>query len=556
MATWKVQSELGEKNIIAELLKLRGLTKKSQVREFLNPPLIKNLVKEFPKDFKDSLKKAQKIIQKTIKDGIPIIIHGDYDADGICATAILYNTLKKELKYDRTFYMIPNRFDHGYGLSIDSIDTALENAVETGDSQKNPKTPKKALFITVDSGITAVDEVKYIKKLGHDVIITDHHQKPKKPPEPDCLVWNDEMVGSTISWMLARTIGSKDSHSISLAALATVTDLQPVLGFNRTIVKAGLQVLNTNPPKGIKKLLEISGRGKYEVSTYDLGWIVGPRLNATGRMVEGSESLKLLIEEDELEVERIAMKLNQVNIQRQEKTFEMYDLAQDFDEENLPKIIFSRNEKYHEGIIGLVAARLVQKYFKPAVVISLSDGYGKGSVRSVPGIDIISILRKFDDIFEELGGHPMAAGFSIKEEKIPELEKRLLDYAKKHIDEELLKKVILIDLKIPIDKVSLDLFEKLERLKPFGIGNEEPVFLSENLGVASVNKVGAEKKHLSMKLFGNGNFYKAIWFYGSENEIKIDVGNKIDVVYNLKRNEYNGNTYVDLVVKDIKPGKT
>ena len=548
MPTWKVQSTLENEDIVSEILKIRGLTKKAEIATFLNPPPIKEWVTKLPTDFKDSLKKAKKLIEQAIKNETPIIIHGDYDADGICATAILYNTLKKELNYDKTFYMIPNRFDHGYGLSQNSIDTAIQQV----SNPKKAEKPKKILFITVDSGITATDEVEYIKQLGHDVIITDHHQKPKKLPKPDCLVWNDQMVGAAVSWLLARTIGSKDAQSISLAALATVTDLQPVLDFNRTVVKAGLQVLNKNPPLGLNKLLQVAGRTKYEITTYDLGWVVGPRLNATGRMIEASESLKLLIEDDKDAVEEIAENLNQVNTQRQEKTFEMYDLAQDVDKENLPKIIFSHNEKYHEGIIGLVAARLVQKHYRPAVVISLSDGYGKGSVRSVRGVDIISILREFDELFEELGGHPMAAGFSIKKENIGVLEKKMLAYADENIGDELLQKVLNIDLKIPVELVNLELLKTLETLKPFGIGNEEPVFLSEGLGVTAADKVGAEGKHLSLKLLNNGDFYKAIWFYGGEKDLDFGVGDKVDVVYNIKKNEYNGRVYVDLVVKDLR----
>jgi len=530
MKRWNVPSEYNPKqNFLSQLVKLRGV---ENFKESLDLPV----------ELKKSLKEAKTLVEKIIKAKKEIIIFGDYDADGISSTAILYKTLKSELGHDKTFYFIPNRFEHGYGLSKDAIDFLLE---------KRPAS-KGALFITVDTGVTANNEVAYLKKLGFKVIIIDHHQKPKKLPKANCIVWYDKVVAAMLAWLFCRALGSKDRQSISLVALATVTDLQPILGLNRTIVKKGLEVLNTNPITGIKELLKAAGRVEGEITTYDLGWIIGPRLNASGRLVDAQDSFLLLTEKDPEKVKEIAQKLNNLNSERQDKTLEMYEIAAVYKEGNLPKIIFSENENYHEGVIGLVAAKLVQKFYRPAVVISLTEEYGKGSVRSVKGVDIISFLRRFEDLFTSLGGHPMAAGFSIKRENISVLKERALAIVDEHIKDELLIPEINIDMKIPIELVNLNLVNTIEKLKPFGLGNEEPVFLAEDLGIAGIDKVGKENKHIKLKLYRDGKYYKAIYFDGIEGAKDLKFGDKVDVVFTVKKNEYNGSTYVDLVIKDLK----
>ncbi|HAI63232.1 MAG: Exonuclease RecJ [candidate division WWE3 bacterium GW2011_GWF2_41_45] len=542
---WNIRSEFTEgDDVIASIIKIRGISAEG---DFLNPPHLSEAFKLLPQELKDNLRKAVDLVELCIKEKRKILIHGDYDSDGICATSILYNALFKEKKYENTFHFIPNRFDHGYGLSEKSILSFFEKAGLSLNSAE------KILVITVDCGITANEEIKTLKDHGHSVIITDHHQKSEILPPADVIVWYDKIVGATLSLLLAKSLGSKDPHMIALAALATVTDLQPLLGFNRSLVKRGLEILNTDPPVGIKKLLQVAGKIATEITTYELGWIIGPRLNSSGRITDASSSLNLLIEEDENIAEKLAIELNTINVQRQDRTVEMYDLAAGIDENNLPKIILSSHADYHEGIIGLVAARLTQKYFRPAIVISLSDGYGKGSVRSVPGVDIISFLRNFGDMFESLGGHPMAAGFTIKKELIPELKEKAEKLADKSIPDELLVPSINVDIKIPIDMVSLELLNRLDTLKPFGLGNEEPVFMSEKVGITDVGRVGRDSQHLLFKFYESGKYHKGIFFNASDKEAaELKFGDKVDIVYTLKKNEYNGNTFVDLFIKDIK----
>ena len=352
--------------------------------------------------------------------------------------------------------------------------------------------------------------------------------------------------------MFSKFLGSKDKRNIELAALATVTDVAPLLGFNRTIVKAGLEQLNADPLPGIREIMRAAGRAGIEITVYDLGWVIGPRLNASGRLVDAKKSLSLFIEDDPEKITQSAQELNSLNEDRQGKTLDMYGLAEDFDKDHLPKIIFSESSEYHEGIIGLVAARLTQKYFRPSIVVSLADGMGKGSVRSVKGFDVTEFLRRFEDLFVSLGGHPMAAGFSIEQKNISELKKRIIEEADKSLSDELLIPEILIDLDIPAKIIEPNLLSEIDKMKPFGMGNEEPVFAAKNLGVSEISLMGKENQHARIKFYKDGKYLKGVLFDGAKEAEKYKYGDVIDAAFYLKKNEYNGSIYVDLIIKDMK----
>ena len=526
-----------------QLLENRGIIGEVETEKFLNPPKSLNLIQILDDDFKESLERSKKIILDAINEKLTIVVYGDYDADGVCATAILYKTISGKMRYENCSYFIPNRFEHGYGLSNKSINEAVAKAGSHN---------KKILFITVDSGITAVEETEYIKSLGHSIIITDHHQKPGILPNADNILWTDNLVGSGISYILSCYLGYCDDHLLSLAAIATVTDLQPVLGLNRSIVKDGLEVLNSDPPVSIKTLLQLSGKNITEVTTYDLGWIIGPRLNSSGRIVDAEDSLKLLLSDSEEEAQKYALKLNNVNSERQDKTIEMYGVAATYEKTNVPKLILSSSEEYHEGIIGLVAAKLVQKYYRPSIVVSLGEEYGKGSVRSIPGVDIISALRKHSHMFESLGGHPMAAGFTILRSKLEEVHSLLLAEMEEMITGDLLTPSIDIDLKISLNMVNPEFVREVSSLKPFGMGNPEPLFLSENVGISNMNIVGRDRQHLSFRLFDGSNYLKGIFFGGAGYADSLNIGDRINVVYSLKESEFNGSKYIELIIKDLR----
>jgi len=548
MPQWNVLAEYNDKEpILDQLLETKGLVTPQEREIFLKPPPFSYWFQRLPKTLLRSLKETKELMEKIMEEERAIVIHGDYDADGVCATAILYKTLKNELGYEHTYAFMPNRFDHGYGFSKKSIEAVI-------GTLPTEKIEKGAVFITVDCGITSVEEVKYLKEQGHTVIITDHHQKPEELPPADCVVWHDQVVGATVAYLLARVLGAKDKDLIAFCCLATITDLQPVLDFNRTLVRDGLEIINENSPLGIKSLLEVAGKVKLKVTAYDLGWMVGPRLNATGRVEDASFALDLLLEQDPNKAKEKAWELNRVNSKRQDKTIEMFELAEEIDEDTLPKIIISHHENYHEGIIGLVASRLVQKYNRPAVVISTAKDMSKGSVRSIKGVNIIEILRGMDDgLFLSLGGHPMAAGFSIQRDNIDNLKKKLELFAENNFNQEMLTKSIDIDMVIPAAIISERFVENLDVLRPFGMGNRQPVFGTYGLKVSGVNIVGREQQHLSVRFYNGSNFLLVIFFnFRDYIEGEISTGDQVDAVYTLKKNEFNGRVYVDLILKDIK----
>ncbi|KKU49171.1 MAG: Single-stranded-DNA-specific exonuclease RecJ [candidate division WWE3 bacterium GW2011_GWA2_46_9] len=523
-------------DVVAALLKNRNIAEPSA---FLSPPSVYSYIKNLDASLKEEFRRAREMVLAAVKEKKQIVIYGDYDADGVCASAIVYDTIRVVLNYDKCLVFIPNRFDHGYGLSVKGIDDVVKRVGA-----------ERGLLITVDTGITATAEVVYAKKLGFDVLIADHHQKPAQLPVADHIIWTDTLVGSGIAYVLCRLLGNSGSTALALAAIATVTDLQPLLGMNRGIVKEGLRALNDSPPLGVKTLLEVAGK-KGEVTSYDLGWVLGPRLNATGRIVNAYAALNLLIEKDAINAAEIATKLNELNKQRQDKTLEMYALANVSGEE-LPKVIFTASPDYHEGIIGLMASRLVGQYARPAVVISLADEYAKGSARSIAGVNIIEFLRNFTDLFVSLGGHAMAAGFTLKKANVAILQKAVLELAEKSLDSALLVHTLDIDVGLPFHLVGQPLLDAISTLQPFGLGNKEPLFLTKNVGVAQKSLMGQQSAHLALKLVAGETYGKAVFFNAGSVFDQINAGDKVDVVYSLRKNEFNGKIFVDMIVSDIR----
>lgn len=545
---WNIQKKYDSStNIIDCLLENRGIVNIAQKAEFLNPKPISTYLAQMPGDFKTSIKSAKELILSAVENKRPILIYGDYDTDGVCATSILYKTLKDTLGHKHALFFIPNRFEHGYGLSEKALTQAHALLTSTFPNAINP------LLITVDTGITAVEEVAFAKSLGFEVVITDHHQKPQILPNANVLVWGDAVVGSTISWILSKALGLPNMDLIELAALATVTDLQELTGINRIILKKGLEVFNSNPCLGAKKLLEVAGKTK-EITVYDLGWVLGPRINALGRMENASLGVELLTTNDSAQAMEIAHMLGQTNVKRQDETEKMYGLANI--EGSSSNIIISAGADYHEGIIGLVASRLVQTHYKPSIVIALDDesGLGKGSVRSVPGINIIEVLRKYDNLFEKLGGHPMAAGFSIRAENIEKLKSVLIDYMNNNYSQKYFVPFLDIDLEIPLNLVNVALFTQIQDLAPYGVSNPEPVFCAFNLKIIDYSFVGKEANHLSLKFFESGNYYKAIFFNAQKYGVEVDrlsTQQTASVAFTLSKNEFNGKTSIDLILRDL-----
>jgi len=357
--------------------------------EFFNPPHPVNLLNDrfFDISLFDSIKSGKELVFKAIQENKLILIHGDYDADGVCATSILFQTIKNVLNYPNCQALIPDRFEDGYGLSDKTVIKLLELAFN-----------QKFLLITVDCGISSVTQVDYLKNQGCDVIITDHHHQPEILPKADVIIWSDLVVGSTISWLFSLGLGNKDPKAMATASIATVTDVFPLLGFNRSLIKHGLQILKSNPPVSIETIMDFNNKNIKDISVYDLGFVIGPRLNSSGRIGSADTSLELLNSETREKAVEVVSILNEINLRRQKITEEsLQNLS--IDENNLPKILIVFNEKFHEGVMGLIASRLVQKYNRPSLVISENEGKYKGSARSIKGINIIEILSSYKKEF-------------------------------------------------------------------------------------------------------------------------------------------------------------
>ena len=500
-----------------------------------------------------NIKNAVDIISQTIKANKPIIIHGDYDADGQTATAILFLAIKNDLKYQNVFTYIPNRFDEGYGLSAESIE-GMTNLLH-----QNNFDIKDALIITVDCGIVSHHEVELAKQKGFKIIITDHHQTHGTLPKPDELVWTTNATGAGIAWLISQSLLKQNNLNLptkylALAMIGTICDLQPLTEFNRQVARYGLQIIQNTNNLGLKALIEIA-QIKLPIDTYHIGWVIGPRLNATGRLENASDSLNLLLTDDTEKAKKYAVNLNDINITRQNKTQNDFEFAlKEFnDKKSIPNFIVSASDQYHEGIIGLVAGKLMQKYNRPAIAVSIDnkENMAKGSARSIKGISIIKMLQEVDHLFMKLGGHDMAAGFSIKTENIEKLKKILNE--KFTIDEKLLTPQVDIEMEIEHDLINLELFNALSTFHPFGVDNSEPIFLTKNVRIVSFEKFGKENAHLKLFLNTNNNkkFTAVMWNAPFELSQNIGFEQLADLVFSLGKNEWNGNTYLDIKIKDI-----
>lgn len=529
---WKIKQQLKNKNIIDILLENRGLTTKEKISEFFNPPK--------PWEIKlidqTQIKKALFRIKKAIKNQELIIVYGDYDADGICGTAILWETLHSQKANVLPF--IPDREKHGYGLSKKGIDEL-----------------KAKLIITVDNGIVANKAIDYAKKKGIDVIVTDHHQI-KDLPNAQSIIWSDKVCGAAVAWMLAKELEPAiKTDFLDLACIATISDMMPLTGLNRSFAYFGLKELNQTKRIGLKALFEEAGLKPGLIESWQVGYIIGPRLNAMGRLESALDSLRLLCTKDNQRAQNLAVILGLTNKQCQELTIKTFEHAK----ENLirqpaDKIIFIAHESYSAGVIGLVAGKLVEHFYKPAIVISKNKDVSKGSVRSVKGFNIIEYLRIFENqgYFEELGGHPMAAGFTVKNSLLAQVEKKLQESAQKFIKDEWLQPEVSADCEISLGDISDKLIEDIKKFEPFGQGNFQPNFVTRNVEITDCRQMGATGKHLRL-CFKNGvKNLQAVAFGLGEYAPKLLPGKKVDILYTVDQNSWNGKTSIQLKIRDIK----
>ncbi len=539
-STFKFKHQ-GTQEIIKIILKNRGIKTKKEVDEFLNPKL-ESISLESVKIDKLQVKKALKRIQKAVENNENIVIYGDYDVDGICGAAILWETIYSF--YKNVIPYIPHRVDEGYGLSVSGI-----NNLETQNE-------KLDLIITVDNGVVAYDAVDYANKNKIDVIITDHHVLGKKSPNSFATVHTTNLCGAGVAWVLSKEIlktfdKKLNTDHLDLVALATVADMVPLIGDNRTLLKFGLETLRKTKRVGLLALFKQAVIEKENIGVYEIGHVIAPRLNAAGRVASAMDSLRLICTKDPVKAELLAQKLGQTNKERQALTTEMSMHAISlFEKGKNPNILLAASRDYNQGVIGLVASRLVENYYRPSIAVSIGEDVSKGSARSVVGFNIIEFIRRHSEFLIDAGGHPMAAGFTIKTEHIEAfktaIEKSSLDL----ISAEHLTRNINIDCELPFEAISLGLMDEIEKLSPFGVGNPEPVFMSKNVRVKSSKLVGRDRNHLKLELSQDGKSFSAMSFSNPDSGIKE--GDVVDTVCTVSINTWNGRRELTLKIKDLR----
>ncbi|MCX8009069.1 MAG: single-stranded-DNA-specific exonuclease RecJ [Patescibacteria group bacterium] len=535
-------------DIINILLKNRGI---HDAGSFMDPrhPMMYN----FDEIGIDQLALEQGIdrIISAIQKKESIIVYGDYDADGITATAILWETIYK--LGGNVLPYIPHRVEEGYGLSTIGIDTIKK--------QHNAQ-----LIVTVDQGITGWEKVLYAKSLGVDVIITDHHTKPEKLPDAP-IIHTTKTSGAGVSWFVAKHLLTHYSDHTNedcneflndlagIASIGIIADLLPLIDVNRSFVFYGLRYLSSTSRIGMRSLLKEAGILDTELSVYHVSHMIAPRLNALGRLDHALDALRLLCTKDIQKGEDLAKRLNDINKDRQNLT--LYTTLDAIDkirsQGDTKKVLILSDDMYNPGIIGLAAGKLVEEFYRPAIVIAKGQSISKASARSIPGFNIIQALRHAGEFLLEVGGHPMAAGFSIETHKIEQFQHFFEQYVTEHLSDALCIPVISVDIEIPIEMVSFDFFTTLQSLAPFGMGNPTPVFLSRGLRVFDVRSVGDNGKHIKLKLVSSRGGYpiNAVGFNMGELLSTIKTNQLIDVVYTVEENEWNGKKNLQIKIKDV-----
>lgn len=556
-----IRRRLTNEDIINILLENRNLKTKKAIDSFLNPQL-ENLSLDYVGLDKIAIEKAVNRIKTALENQEQIIIYGDYDVDGITASAILWEILFFELKAKVAPY-IPNRVNEGYGISKLGIDNL------------KLKYPDTKLIITVDNGIVANDAVEYADKIGIDVIITDHHVAGEKLPRAHSIVHTTKLCGAGIAYLLKKELvryfklyqnpnsknkssGRKfdnyeDDDHLELAALGTIADLVPLTDANRMIVKFGLNKLSQTKRPGLLALYQEAGIDTQKIGVYEVGHIIAPRLNATGRMKSAMDSLRLLCTKDGKRARDLASLLGVTNKERQSV---MIDATKHASlsvnaKTKLKKLLIVSYEEYPEGVIGLVAGRLVEEFYRPSIVISKGKKLSKGSVRSIKGFNIIEFLRQSHEYFINIGGHPMAAGFTIETDKLEQMQEAL-EKLSDAFDDSIYVRKLRIDCDIPFSVITKELYDKIQTLNPFGMNNPEPVFATFGALIHEIRKIGRDGKHLKMILNKDNFSFEAIAFGMSEQASELSTGDIIDIAFSIDENRWNGNIKLQLKIKDIK----
>ncbi len=543
----KIAKDFGLHPMIAKILAIRGINTKDSIYRFFN---IDEALFFDPYQFND-MKKTVERIKLAIFKNEKILIYGDYDADGVTSTALLYKTLAK-LGADCSFY-IPNRFTEGYGINNEAIGRAHTNDVK--------------VIITVDTGISAVEGAELAKNLGISLIVTDHHEpqailpdayailNPKKPGEAYPF---KNLAGVGVAFKLAHALlGKIPKEYMDLVAIGTIADLVPLMDENRVIATLGLKQMQTTSNIGIQSLLDEANLKDKKLSTYHIGFIIGPRINAIGRLESSHNAVQLLITEDKEEARKITKELDNINRERQllvKKTTE--EAIQIIQEQNMvnDKVLVVVKENWNVGVIGIVASHVLKNYYKPTIILSIDTEtkIAKGSCRSIDGYNIYNALTEVKHLLINYGGHPAAAGLSINEENVSLLREGLNGLADEWLNDEDFIPYENVDVACTLEDIDLNLIQQIEKLGPFGIGNPHPIVLIDEVAVTSTIALGNQNQHLKINVKNNEKNIEAIYFNNGNFAKEIASLSNIQLLGELNINEWKGKKKPQVIIRDMK----
>ena len=549
--------ETGINPVLCKLLLERGITSAAEAKRFFRPQLSELHDPFLMKDMSIAVERLNQAMGKKER----ILVYGDYDVDGTTAVALVYKFLQQF--YSNIDYYIPDRYNEGYGVSVKGVDYAYETGVK--------------LIIVLDCGIKAVEEIAYAKEKGIDFIICDHHVPDDVLPpavailnakRPDATYPYEHLSGCGVGFKFMQAFALNNGIEfnqltplLDLVAVSVASDIVPIMGENRVLTYHGLKQLNSNPSVGLKAIIDICGLSEKEITVGDIVFKIGPRINASGRIQNGKEAVELLIEKDFSSALEKANLINQYNETRKDLDKTMTEEANHIVDslEGLAdrRTIVIYNEAWHKGVIGIVASRLTEIYYRPAVVLTRTDNLATGSARSVSGFDVYKAIENCRDLLENFGGHTYAAGLSMKVENVEEFTHRFETYVSEHILPEQTSAVIDIDAEIDFRDITTKFHADLKKFNPFGPDNHKPVFCTHNVYDYGTSKVvGRDQEHIKLELVDNksNNVMNGIAFGQSSQARYIKTKRSFDICYTIEENTHKRGE-VQLQIEDIKPSE-
>ena len=554
-AAAQLAADIGIHPALGSLLLERGIRDAAAARRFFHPQL-----SELHDPFlMNDMQTAVERINKALAGKERILVYGDYDVDGCTAVALVYKFLRQFCS--NIDYYIPDRYEEGYGISKKGIDFAAATGVR--------------LIIVLDCGIKAVEEIAYAKSLGVDFIICDHHVPDSELPDAVAILNpkrtdnrypDTNLSGCGVGFKLMQAFAQSNGIALGrlvplldLCVVSIASDIVPITGENRILAYHGLRSLNTNPGTGLRAIIEVCGLGDRELTMNDIIFKIGPRINASGRMQSGGEAVALLVENDFTEAMEQAERINLYNEARKDldrqMTEEAVELVRDLPGLDDRRAVVIYNEEWHKGIIGIVASRLTEQYYRPAVVLTRSEDLATGSARSVSGFDVYKAVQSCEDLLENFGGHTYAAGLSMKVENVPEFSRRFEAYVAEHIKDEQTQATLDVDAVLDFKDVNFDFYRQLKRFAPFGPGNARPVFCTFRVYDYGTSKVvGRGQEHIKLELVDNksNTVMNGIAFGQSSQARLIKTKQAFDIVYSIEENTHKRGD-VQLQIEDIRP---